>query len=151
MKGEGAHGWAARKKAGRVNESERELLTHLRRALLHLHKALLDWERQAYERLHGRTGSGELLKAIVTDPQFAWLRPVSELIVRIDATLETDSPETVDIYAIVSQARSLVAPDETGPPSAQRYYTALQEYPEAVIAHRGVTTVLKQAPPERYH
>ena len=43
--------------------------------------------------------------------------------------------------------------DENGTGYAQRYHTALQEHPDAVFAHRGVTAVLKEAPrtPERTH
>jgi hypothetical protein len=128
-----------------MKESDRRMLGELRRALLQLHKTLLDWERSAYERVHGRTTSAELLRVIVSDAQFAWLRPVSELIVRIDASLETeDSDAAVDVDAIVTQARRLVSPDEGGTPNAQRYHAALQEYPDAVFAHRAVTNVLRE-------
>jgi hypothetical protein len=140
-----------------MSPSERQLLTDLRRTLLHLHKTLLEWERSAYERLHGRVSSHELLHAILNDPQFVWLRPASELIVRIDEMLEQEgAPEgegraRSDVAAIVGQARTLVVPDETGSRYAQRYHTALQEHPDAVFAHRAVTAVLKDAPPERTH
>jgi hypothetical protein len=131
-----------------MKDSERKLLTDLRDALLPLHKTLLEWERKAYERLHGRKMSGgELLKVIVADPQFAWLRPVSELIVRIDEALDAEAPDTiVDVDAIVSKARRVVMPDETEGQYAQRYLAALQEVPDAVIAHGRVTTLLKDVP-----
>jgi len=141
-----------------MSPAERQLLTDLRRTLLHLHKTLLDWERAAYERIHGRVSGHELLHATLNDPQFVWLRPVSELIVRIDETLAHEAPgggegrtAVGEVAAIVGQARTLVVPDEAGPPYAQRYHTALQEHPDAVFAHRGVTAVLKGAPPERTH
>jgi hypothetical protein len=130
-----------------MHESERTLLNDLRRALLHLHKTLLDWERAAYERIHGRTSPGELLKVAMEDPQFAWLRPISELIVRIDESLEMDAPDIpVDLDALVTRAREVVAPDETGSPFARRYHDALQDLPDAVFAHRAVTNVLKNVP-----
>ena len=131
-----------------MKDSERKLLTDLRDALLPLHKTLLEWERKAYERLHGRRMSGgELLKVIVADPQFAWLHPVSELIVRIDEALDAEAPDTiVDVVAIVSKARRVVMPDETEGQYAQRYLAALQEVPDAVIAHGRVTTLLKDVP-----
>jgi len=136
-----------------MTAAERQILTDLRRALLHLHKTLLEWERAAFERVHGRVSGHELLRAILNDPQFAWLRPVSELIVRIDETLESDLPaepvRAPDVAAIIAQARTLVVPDESGTPYAQRYHAALQEHPDAVFAHRGVTAVLKEAPPPR--
>ena len=78
-----------------MKDSERRLLTDLRRALLPLHKTLLEWERKTYEREHGRKmGGGELLQVIMTAPQFAWLHPISELIVRIDQTLDEEAPDT---------------------------------------------------------
>src|ERR1051325_4682857 len=126
-----------------MKDTDRRLLIDLRRALLHLHKTLLEWERTSYERVHGRTPPAELLTVIVTDPQFAWLRPVSELIVRIDESLEIDALEgpEVDVDWIVGQARTFISPDESGTPYAQRYHAALQDYPDAVFAHRAVTSL----------
>jgi hypothetical protein len=131
-----------------MKDSERRLLTDLRHALLPLHKTLLEWERKLYERVHGRKMVGaELLRVIVSDPQFAWLHPISELIVRIDQTLDEEAPDTtVDLDAIISQARRLAAPDETDGRYAERYLAALQEVPDAVVAHGRVTTLLKDLP-----
>ena len=129
---------------------ERGLLIDLRQSLLHLHKSLLDWERTSYERLHGRVSSHQLLQALFTDPQFAWLRPFSELIVHIDETLEQkpkDAP-LPDVQAIVDRARTLVAPDPARDPHAARYQEALQANPDSVLAHRAVTVALK---PRRPH
>ena len=124
--------------------TDRQFLFDLRKTLLHLHKTLLDWERAAYERVHGRASPSELLKAIVEDPQFGWLRPISELIVRIDQTVDSELPETgTEIEALAARAREVTAADEAGSPHAQRYYAALQEHPDAVFAHRDVTNVLK--------
>jgi hypothetical protein len=130
-----------------MRESQRRLLAELRHALVPLHRTLLEWERAAYERIHGRTGAAEMLKVIVEDPQFAWLRPVSELIARIDDVLESDGPDVrVDVDGIVDQARMLVAPDEEGTPYARRYHSALQEVPDVVFAHRRVTAILRDIP-----
>ena len=131
-----------------MKATDRHLLVELRTALLHLHKTLLEWERAAYERIHGRASPNNLLTALMNDPQFAWLRPLSELIVRIDESLEIDAldgPE-IDVKAIVSLASSAIVADEHGGIVAQRYHQALQEYPDAVFAHRAVTTVLKSRP-----
>jgi hypothetical protein len=131
-----------------MKDSERRLLTGLRRALLPLHKTLLEWERKTYEREHGRKmGGGELLQIITTAPQFAWLHPISGLIVRIDQALDEEAPDTpVDVDAIITQARRLVAPDQTEKPYAERYLTALQEVPDVVVAHGKVTAILKENP-----
>ena len=131
---------------------ERQLLTTLREALQHLHKTLLDWESAAYRRIHGRSSPGELLASVMRDPQFAWLHPLSELIVRIDEMMAaSEVVDRGDVEAVVRQARTLVVPDEAGSTYAQRYHTALQEHPDAVFAHRAVTNVLRTAPAERTH
>lgn len=130
-----------------MDNAERSLLTDLRHALLHLHRTLLDWERAAYERMHGRTTGHNLLQAILTDPQFAWLRPLSELIVRMDEMLESEAPDVPgEVSAIVAQARALVSPGKQDSSYAQRYHTALQDHPDAVFAHRDVAQVLKKNP-----
>jgi hypothetical protein len=47
-----------------------------------------------------------------------------------------------DSGPLVAKARELVAP-EAGSPYAQRYHAALQELPDAVLAHRDLVTLLK--------
>jgi len=129
-----------------MNDSDRALLAELRRLLLHLHKTLIDWQRADYERSHGRLQTPQLLSVIFDDPAFAWLRSMSGLIVRIDEALEEGSPDNERAEAgtgpLVAQARALVAP-EAGTLYAQRYHLALQELPEAVLAHRDLVTLLK--------
>ena len=130
--------------AAEVQQAEK-LLGDLRYALLQLHKTLLDWERGGYERIHGRQTSNDLLNALLNDPQFAWLRPISQLIVRIDELLgEKTPPMRNDVDAVVSQVKALTAPNAEGNVYERRYDTVLQEHPDAVFAHRDVLKLLKQ-------
>ena len=127
-----------------------KLLGDLRLALLRLHKTLLDWERSGYERIHGRQSSNDLLKALLNDPQFAWLRPMSQLIVRIDEILgEKTPPMRNDVDAVVAQVKILTSPNETGNMYERRYDMALQEHPDAVFAHRDLLAVLKEERPAK--
>ncbi len=127
-----------------VQQAEK-LLGDLRRALLRLHKTLLDWERAGYERIHGRQSSNDLLNALLNDSQFAWLRPISQLIVRIDELLgEKAPPMRNDVDAVVSQVKALTSPNAEGNIYERRYDTVLQEHPDAVFAHRDVLTLLKE-------
>ncbi len=127
-----------------------KLLGDLRQALLRLHKTLLDWERSGYERIHGRQSSNDLLKALLNDPQFAWLRPMSQLIVRIDEILgEKTPPMRNDVDAVVAQVKILTSPNETGNMYERRYDMALQEHPDAVFAHRDLLAVLKEERPAK--
>ena len=132
-----------------MTDAERALLVELRRLLLQLHKTLIDWQRTDYERVHGRLQTTQLLDVMFNDPEFAWLRSMSGLIVRIDEALETkpsrpSEPPKAEIETgpLVAGARELVSP-EPGTPYAQRYHAALQELPDAVLAHRDLVTLLK--------
>jgi hypothetical protein len=121
-----------------------KLLKDVRQALLRLHKTLLDWERANFERANGRLTSNQLLEALLKEPQFAWLRGLSQMVVRIDEMLDDDIPPGVgDVEAVLGHVRDLTSPNETGNPYEQRYYTALQESPDAVFAHRDMVTLLK--------
>ena len=121
-----------------------ELLKDLRQALLRLHKTLLEWERGTYERANGRLTSNQLLDALLEDPHFAWLRALSQMIVRIDEMLaDKIAPGPGDLEAVLGHLRDLTAPNETGNPYEQRYYAALQGSPDAVFAHRDLVTLLK--------
>lgn len=118
-------------------------LRELRRALLHLHKALLDSERAIYEQAMGRVSSGELLQLVINHEQFAWLRYISELIVRIDEMLYADEPVTAyEAESLLAQARSLLKPAEEGNDFERRYFAALQREPDAVLAHSEAAKIL---------
>lgn len=117
-------------------------LRDIREALLRLHRALLDWERRGHERVHGRLSATELLQVLLHDQEFAWLRPLSECIVRLDEML-TDQAEA-DEDAMLVHVRALASPDADGTPYAQRYLRAIQESPEAVLAHKDLLALLRR-------
>ena len=69
-----------------------ERLREVRLRLLDLHKALLEDSRTAYELDRGRIPTtATLLQLVINDPWFAWLRPLSETVVRIDLMLLPDA------------------------------------------------------------
>jgi hypothetical protein len=125
-----------------MNDRDRALLTELRRLLLQLHKTLIDWQREDYEGQYGRLQTTQLLQVILENPQFAWLRAMSGLIVSIDEALDIKSPDVSETGPLVAKARELIAP-EPGSHYALRYHAALQELPEAVLAHRDLVQLLK--------
>ena len=125
-----------------MNDADRSLLRELRQVLLNLHKTLIDWQRAEYEMDHGPMGTTQLLQVIFSDEAFAWLRPMSGLIVSIDEALEAKPPETPAVGPLVSQARELASP-AAGTTYSTRYHAALQELPDAVLAHRDLVTLLR--------
>ena len=118
-------------------------LAELRPALLELHKTLLDWERAAYEREHGRQTSGEMLRLLLEHPRFEWLRAISALVVRIDEELEADASPPAEFLALVDAVRQTITERDVLSTFGQRYEAALQDSPDAVFAHRRVTALLR--------
>ncbi|MBA3514325.1 MAG: hypothetical protein H0T77_08125 [Pyrinomonadaceae bacterium] len=123
-----------------VQESTLQRLNRLRKPLLHLHKTLLDMERQAYEQTHGRVdNSYEVLQLVMHDPWFAWLHSLSELVVRIDEVLDVkESLKNSEAVAVIDQARVLLTPSETGSGFQKKYFSSLQQSPDVVLAHSKV-------------
>ena len=71
-----------------INTQSKELLGKLRDLLLEQHKLLLDRERGIYEKANGKVdGPGPFLTLALSDPNFAWLRQVSTLVIEIDEAL----------------------------------------------------------------
>jgi hypothetical protein len=123
-----------------------ERLRRLRLRLLDLHKALLEDTKAAYEMDRGRIPTNAtLLQLVINDPWFAWLRPLSETVVRIDVMLLPDAAATeVDAAMLLEQVERLLSPAEGVGPFARRYSEALQRQPAVIMAHGDVRRVLKQ-------
>ncbi|HXM46790.1 MAG TPA: hypothetical protein VN956_02900 [Pyrinomonadaceae bacterium] len=127
-----------------LSEVTSQTLRDLRRGLLRLHKTLLDQDTAAYEAARGSVTRGELLQLVINHEQFAWLHTISELIVRIDEMLSPKEPALeADAQALLTQAKMLLTPSETGDQFQRRYYAALQSQPDAVLAHREVMQLFK--------
>ena len=130
-----------------ISPATRERLSELRTRLLALHKSLLDDARVAYEMDRGSVSSkGHLLQLVISDPFFAWLHQISEMVVRIDEATASDATSTeADARAIFDQLDRRLLPSEHGDIFARRYYEALQRQPAVVLAHGAVKKVLKQS------
>lgn len=128
-----------------MTEGNRARLRDLRGKLLQLHKVLLDDARVAYEMDRGRVASNAtLLQLVISDPWFAWLHALSELIVRIDETIEPDSPASdADAHTLIDHVERLLTASETGEGFPRRYFDALQRQPAVVLAHADVRRAIK--------
>jgi hypothetical protein len=115
----------------------REALNTTRDALLDVHKALLDEEKVRYERARGRIENNyQLLQLVINDPWFAWLHPVSELVVQIDVLMDAREPTPPGAAEqLLRQARTLLTPDGSADDFHKEYRRALQESPAVVLAH----------------
>jgi hypothetical protein len=104
-----------------------------RAALLDLHRALVEEERREHEKTLGRLTGGEFLRALITDPVFAWLAPLTTLIVRLDELEEAGAAD------VLSAARALLSEDS----EFRRRCTALiQRSPDVAFAYAAAKRAL---------
>ena len=127
----------------------RQRLLEFRHALLELHKTLIDSERAVYEADIGPVESPHhFFQLLTNDPWFAWLRPISQLIVAIDEVLDAPEPLTNDnIEAMIQESVFLLVPARMKGEFGVRYLAALQRDPAVVLAHGKVTKRLPSGEP----
>ena len=130
-------------------DGARQRLTDLRLALLKLHKALIDSERVDYERTVGKIRSpNHFLQLLTNDPWFAWLHPLSQLIVALDEALDAEEPlTTAKVDALAQQSKLLLVASETGEGFSGHYYEAMQRDPDVVLMHAEVVKLRKPRKP----
>lgn len=110
----------------------------LRQRLLDLHKALIEAERRDHEKTLGRLSGGEFLEALIKDPVFAWLAPLTGAIARLDEMADEGQAQ-VEAKPI----RDLLAAREGQSDFQRRYADFLQRSPEVLVAHGAVLRALK--------
>lgn len=113
-------------------------LPELRDALVQLHKTLVDSERVSYEQTIGTIPSpNHFLQLLTNDPWFAWMHPLSLLIVAMDQALDAKRKPLTneDAQELVKQTRQLLVATEEGEGFTKHYYDALQRDPDVVLAH----------------
>ena len=129
-------------------EETRDQLRALNIRVVRLHKVLLDRQHRAYERRHGPVAPTQLLQLLLHDEQFAWLRPLSGLMARIDEALDDDSEVSrAGVERLFRDVEALLRSDRDGT-FETRYRDALQESPEVVMAHADVVKALPTGSPQ---
>jgi hypothetical protein len=114
----------------------------LRHSLLELHRAIVNFERRDYERRAGQVNAAGFLRVLIEDEAYAWLRPLSALIVKIDD--ETERPVAEIEAALFEETRALLKLDPAGIPFQSRYAWLVEQSPDVAYAHGGVMQALKQ-------
>lgn len=120
-----------------------ELLKNARNEMLKLHKNMLDHERSIYEGINGKKTPTEFLNLLLEDPDFAWLRKFSTLIVEVDemfAQKDGYDDETVD--ALLANVKRLVNMEDEDEEFKAKYQSALQQDIEAASNHGNLRSLL---------
>lgn len=125
---------------------DRTHLFKVREALLNLHKSLLNVERKRYEQHVGPVANEfEFFRLVTSDPSFAWIGPLTTLIVQIDEQVASKEPITVGaVDSLYSETRAVLA-STTITPFRQEYNQLLQENPDLVMKHSAVMQALPAA------
>jgi len=130
-----------------MTTTHRSQTAEARRALLELHRVLLEAVRVEHERENGRVGNAEMLQLVAYDPRFAWLRPVSELIVALDELQAMPDVTERDAKAVRAEIDTLLSRGEAG--FGERYFDALQASPDLVLAHAAIQRAIADLPASR--
>lgn len=115
----------------------RAKLDQVSRALLRLHKSLMEDERIIYETVHGPvTSPHEMFRLVLNHPQFTWLGKISSLIALIDeaAFVRRPAPETT-AQGLLDEAVILLSLKSEDQTFVERLQRVLKRSTEARANH----------------
>ena len=124
--------------------SAKAKLDRLAAAMRTLHKALIDQTQREYERAHGKITSPYTLFALVTnDPAFAWLQPMTRLIVEMEDLLgrKEGPPAEAEVAEMRKRAAALLVTE--GQDFSTRYLGLVQTSPEIAVENGEFHAVLR--------
>ena len=130
------------------NDTLHSTLRELNTVSLQLHRELIATTRRTYEEAHGPVANPYALFALVTDdPAFAWLRPMSGLLVKISDLLDQPVILPDEAGAIRAEMAALVSPSEGTDPSFYDQLRADRQLdPGLVTSHAHIREVLGRLP-----
>jgi hypothetical protein len=118
----------------------RASLREIRKHLLPLHRALIDAASTEFSvNVSPVNGPTHLLQLLQDEPFFAWLKPLTALIVEIDSITSTDF-EPAAARALVARTEQLFAP-ATDSEFSIKYVPILQRDVDVAIGHAAIRQV----------
>lgn len=128
----------------RLTDETRAGLKDLSRAMLRLHKVLLDAAKVDFEAKHGRiTSVNHYFQLVIDDEHFAWLRKISALIALIDESISIRRPATEsEARGLFNEARVLLSFEDSDEAFNDKFQRALATNPDAVINHNDALSFL---------
>src|SRR5438034_7820465 len=114
-------------------------------ALREVHRALVEATRASYERENGPAGGpGQMLRLLTEDPWFAWLHPMSELIVDLDSLLAQELLPSGTVAGVREEIDRLTKAG--GSPFWAKYAPLLQTDTDVVMAHGRLRRAINALP-----
>ena len=124
--------------------SARSKLDRMGEAMRVLHKALIDHTRHEYERTHGKVTSPYALFALVAnDPAFAWLQPMTRLIVEMEDLVgrKEKPPTEPEVAEMRKRIDGLL--ESKGEAFSDKYLGLLQSSPEIAVENGKLRATLR--------
>jgi hypothetical protein len=115
----------------------------VRNELLRLHKQLIDLSRAERERTEGRIKPADFLRLLIEDASFAWLQPMTALIVRIDEWTDDEERAPEVAAAWLEEVTRLLSPSPAMHAFHERYAQILQDHPEVVLTQGAVMRAVR--------
>ncbi|HVE06339.1 MAG TPA: hypothetical protein VNE00_03720 [Paraburkholderia sp.] len=123
-----------------------QILNEVRRPLLAVHKAILDHERAEYEKESGPVTPAAFLQALINQPGFRWLTPLSTMIANVDEVLDSKDASAEERIGAVQELAALFSPERPDNAFLPRYQQLLQASASVLHEHGRVAQVLRQIP-----
>ena len=127
-----------------LTDETRQKLKDLSKALLRLHKTLLEAAKAEYEAANGKIPNpNAYLRLVLDDPHFAWLRKISSLIALIDEAASIRRPATEsESQALIARARLLLVFEDPDEDFNDKLQSALQNNTDAVVGHNDALKII---------
>jgi len=119
----------------KLTDETRASLKDLSKAMLRLHKTLLDASKLEYEAKNGKIESvNQYFQLVIDDTHFAWLRKISSLIALIDEAVSVRRPATEsEAQGLFNEAKVLLNFQDSDEDFNTKFQTALQKNSDAVL------------------
>jgi len=121
----------------KLTDETKTLLKNLSKAMLRLHKTLLDAAKADYEAKNGAvTNVNHYFQLVLDDPHFAWLRKLSSLIALIDEAVSVRRPATeTEARGIFNETKVLLNFQAADEDFNANFQNALQNNTNAVLSY----------------
>lgn len=120
-----------------ITDETRTKLKSLSKAMLRLHKILLDGAKSDYEAKNGAiNGANQYLQLVLDDQHFAWLRKLSSMIALVDEATSRLRPATEnEAQSLVEELKNLLNFQDGDEDFNDKLQSALQSNTDAVLVH----------------
>lgn len=126
----------------------RKRLDRIAEALRTVHRLLIEATKHEYERTHGPVkGPYALFALAAQDPAFAWLQPMTRLIVDAEDFIDGKERPAADADVIAIRDRAQAMIHDTKQPFGVRYLDLVHTSPDVAAEHGRLQTLLRRDPP----